>query len=396
VKRICIETINGVTRTALLEGSRLREIFIDRAVNGSLVGNIYVGVVRNILPSQFAFIDIGTGGKNAFLNIPKGMELRTGEPVPVQVYKDASGAKGAYVGQELFFNGRLVIVHAPLGDTGSPSIGISKKITQKKERKRLQGIVQKNLAEGYGAIIRTNAAGKDEADIAAEIRLLTDKHALVLEKARYARPPVTLCHENNLLKDLLSDDVEDIWVNDKETLEAVTQAVAYAAPGLVSKVRLYEDGDMFHRLGINRQISHALQKDVTLPCGGYITIEQTEACVIVDVNTGHFAGKRNFRETVMQTNLEAAACIAWQMALRNLSGMIIVDFIDMQREEDKAALIREFTACIKQDRIQTEIVGMTELGLVQLTRKKTRESLSRLLETECTACKGKGKVAADY
>jgi ribonuclease G len=395
MKQIIIENQPDGKRTAFVIDGRLREIFIDHETGGSAVGQIFLGVVRNILPSQFAFIDIGQGGKNAFLNIEPGQPLHTGQPVLVQVYKDASGSKGAYVGRQLNFNGRLVIVHGLDKATGKPDIGISGKITDKTERKRLRGIIKNALPAGYGAIVRTNAEGKSESDITAEISHLIQLHQSVIHRAKHTKPPVLVHQENTLLNDLLSDDIHEILIGGRErqtAFETVKQAVSFAAPALTERIFLSEDENLFGHYGINRQIKHALEKNVPLPCGGFITIEQTEACVVIDVNTGHFAGRRNYRETVLQTNLEAAACIAWELALRNLSGMIIVDFIDMKGEADKKQLIQTFAQALRKDRIKTEIVGMTELGLVQLTRKKTRESLSRLLECECPRCGGKGRV----
>jgi ribonuclease G len=377
----------GMTRTALVTDGRLREIFIDYHEKGSCVGRIFLGIVRNILPSQFAFIDIGAN-KNAFMNVTPAHKIQAGQPVTVQVQKDASGTKGAYVGQEININGRFVIINA----SDYPQIGVSQKISGKKERRRLQKIVKHALPAGYGAIIRTNADGKDADTITAEVARLLARHQAVTERAKHSKAPVLLYQDNLLLHDLLSDDVHEIIVSDTENHEKVLQTLALAAPSMPITVRLSEDSDLFNSQGITRQIKRALQKNVNLPCGGFITIEQTEACVIIDVNTGHYAGKGSYRETIMTVNLEAAVCLAWQLALRNLSGMIIVDFIDMTEKEDKQALIDALQECLKKDRIRTEIAGMTELGLVQLTRKKTRESLSRILERECECCKGTGRV----
>jgi ribonuclease G len=240
--------------------------------------------------------------------------------------------------------------------------------------------------------VRTNAAEQNEEALINEINYLTSLHQNVVEKAKYARPPVLLYQENHLLNDLLSEDMQAVYVSGDELYAEVKGSIEFSAPRLADKVIKYDEQDMFSRFGITRQIDQALQTRAQLPCGGYITIEQTEACVIIDVNTGQFAGKKNLRETVLQTNLEAAECIAWQMALRNLSGMIIIDFIDMIYQVDKDELIHAFTLAIKKDRITTEIIGMTELGLVQLTRRKTRESLNRLLENPCPHCGGKGRV----
>lgn len=389
MKRMLIDAKGEAVRTAILTDGTLRELFIDRKTDGSLVGRIILGTVRNILPSLFAFIDIGRE-KNAFMNISPSHALKVGQPVLVQVYKDASGSKGANVGERLNLNGRLAILFE--GTHGE--IGVSHKITAKDERDRLRSIAKKALPPGYGLILRTNSEGKMEEEIRAEIGHLEELHRTIKERARHAKPPAILHRENPLLNDLLSDDTGEIWVNDPEEYAAVRQFIETSAPVLIDRVHLHDEsaGSLFSLHGVERQITRALERNVWLPCGGFVTFEQTEACVIVDVNTGKFAGRKNYRETVLQTNLEAAACVADQIALRNLSGMIIVDFIDMYVEEDKRTLVHSFSEMIKKDRIKTAIVGMTELGLVQLTRRKTRESLSCLLECACPHCGGTGRV----
>jgi ribonuclease G len=388
-KRLLIEEKNGVTKTALIDGSRLTELFIDREENGSLVGRIILGSVQNILPSRFAFIDIGRE-KNAFMNMPPGLTLKRGQPVPVQVNKDAYGTKGAYVGTELHFNGRLVILHAG-GD-----IGVSHKITDPHERERLKKLVRRNLPDGIGAIIRTNCEGKAEDEIKTEIGRLLETLYTVTERAKYAKPPVILHKENPLLADLLSDDISEIWADGGYT--EVSRAVAIASPGFAGKVLRFDSAaegrGLFDAFNLPSQIEKALRKVVRLPSGGFITIEQTEACAVVDVNTGQFTGKAEYRETVVQTNTEAALVLAEQIVLRNLSGIIIVDFIDMSEQSDRQALIQTVEQAVKHHRIKTDVIGITELGLMQLTRKKTREPLSRLLTLACDKCGGTGRIAA--
>jgi ribonuclease G len=371
MKKIFIDHQKGMTRTAVVSGGKLREIFFDHACNGSIVGRVYMGIVRNILPGQFAFVDIGFN-KNAFLNKVDESNIRIGQPVLVQAYRDASGSKGAYVGQEIHFKGRLLIIYA----SPTPEIGISQKITDKKTRKRLKGFVRNALPDGYGAIIRTNAQEAAEPEIVGEVEVLINRHQHIAQKAKYARPPVLLYQENSLLDDLLSDDVTEIITGAGVSIET-------SIPTHISIIKT-DDEFLFDNQNITKQIRNALEKKVNLPSGGFITIEQTEACVVIDVNSGH--------ETARIANLKAAECIAWQLALRNLSGMIIVDFIDMENNEDKKFLMFTLDEHLKKERVKTEIIGMTELGLVQLTRKKTRESLSRLLQKNCSHCNGSGRV----
>ena len=395
MKRILIENLDNQVRTALTLDGKLREIYIDPAENASLAGQIILGRLDAILPGQFAFVDIGTG-KNALMNTSPKVPLKKGQPVLVQVYKDPTGNKGAYVGMDLRLKGRYaVLIESPRGE-----IGISQKITDERERKRLRVAALQVLPKGFGIIVRTNAKGLEPEKLSAEIEELRLLHQRIQAKAAHSTFPALIYPDtptassrlDTLLSDLVSDDVHEIWVSGLE-LDAVKRAAAGIAPALENRVFQHiGNHSLFETFNITSQISAALKKTVQLPCGGFITIEQTEACVVIDVNTGRFTGQKDFRATVLETNIEAAACIAWQMALRNLSGIIIVDFIDMTREEDKSALLGAFLSEIGKDRVKTELVGFTELGLVLLTRQRTREPLARLLETNCPFCNGKGRV----
>jgi ribonuclease G len=395
MKRLLIDCRADRVSTAYTVDGKLKEMFIDPTGGGSLVGRIYVGRVQNILSGQFAFVDIG-GDKNAFINLPANHGLKKGRPVLMQVYKDADRTKGPYGGQQLKLKGRLVIVF----ESHRGEIGVSHKITEPAERSRLRGAVYGALEKGYGAIVRTFAEGYPEERLAEETGRLIALHRQITEKAQYARPPALLYPEGaevlpeNMLTDLLSDDIAEIWVSGP-LFAGVRQAVADSAPQLAGRVFFYEDEEgpcLFDAFNINTQITKSLEKTYWLPCGGYVTFEQTEACVVVDVNTGSFSGQKDYRAAILQTNVEAAAAIAAQLTLRNLSGMIIIDFIDMKDRKDKAALMDALAREIKKDRIKTEIVGMTELGLVQLTRRKTRPPLARLLEEDCPHCGGRGRI----
>jgi ribonuclease G len=354
-----------------------------------------LGIVKNILPGQFVFIDIGAE-KNAFMNIAHGHSFSLGSPILVQVRKDSFGSKGPCVTEQLVVSGRLAIIYK------SPGVdcGVSRKITEKRERARLRKIALETLPAGYGVIMRTNSARRDEAEITEELAKLVTLHTRITDRARYAKPPITLHEQNPLLNDLLSDDIAELWVNDAARYEEVRRAVQAAAPELAERVLFYratetDQRSLFDAYGVESQILRALQKRVWLPCGGFVTFEQTEACVVVDVNTGKFSDGKNARSTVLRTNMEAAACVAAQLPLRNLSGMIIVDFIDMRMEEDKVKLSAFFAEELTKDRIPTYIVGMTELGLMQLTRKKMRPPLASLLELECPRCLGSGRIRRD-
>jgi ribonuclease G len=242
--------------------------------------------------------------------------------------------------------------------------------------------------------VRTNCEGKDAEEISNEIGRLVAVQRAVMERALYAKPPEIIYRENTLLNDLLSDDLDEILV--EGNCDGVRAAVSINMPSFADKVICYdteaEGRGLFDAFNLPHQIEKALRKVVRLPCGGFVTIEQTEACAVADVNTGQFTGKKNYRETILQTNLEAAGVLAEQVILRNLSGIIIVDFIDMKSAEDRKVLTRAVEQAFKKDRVGTEIIGMTELGLMQLTRKKTREPLDRLLSKKCPHCGGTGYV----
>jgi ribonuclease G len=390
MKRLFIDRQPSRVRVAYTVDGKLKEIYIDPVGSESLVGQIYVGRVQNILPGQFAFVDIGTE-RNAFINLPRNHTLKKSQPVLMQVYKDAYDTKGPYGGQQLKIKGRFVIIfESPRGE-----IGVSHKITGPTERSRLRETVYGVLEKGFGAIVRTNADGCTENEITAETGQLIALHHDIIERAKYAQPPVLIFPESSeallgsLLTDLLSDDLDEIWISGGD-FESIKATCTQIAPKL--KNNIFNNINICELNDIDRQTERALEKIVQLPCGGYLTIEQTEACVVVDVNTGAFSGVQDYRAAILKTNTEAAVAIAEQLTLRNLSGIIIVDFIDMKDRDDKTALLNILSEKIKNDRIKTEIVGMTELGLVQLTRRKTRPTLAKMLETDCPVCKGTGRV----
>ena len=378
MKRLLIDYQPEVIRIAHVDDKKLIELFIDFKDKGSLVGHIINGIVKNILPSRFAFIDIGQE-KNAFMNLTADNVLIPGQHIAVQVRKDATGDKGANVSPILQFNGKYAIVYPSI----DREIGVSQKIENKVERKRLQKLASKHLPEGYSVIMRTQSKDVQEEILRQEFEYLTSKCSVVLEKAQYSAGPTVLHNDNTIFNDLVTDDLKEIILSDKA-------AISYANVK-PDRVKLWdEELKLFDAFDIERQITKALNRDVWLPCGGFVTFDPAEAFVVVDVNTGKFMGKKNFRETVLKTNLEAAECIAEQITLRNLSGMIIVDFIDMRDEDDKNKLLTEFGQALKKSRIPAEIVGMTSLGLVQLTRRKQREPLYRLLQQPCSNCRGTG------
>jgi len=393
MKCLLIEYANDGVRTAITENGKLREIFIDKAQSASKVGQVIVGRIRTIMPGQFAFIDIGSG-KNAFANLKTGHNLKSGQALLVQVQKDATSSKGAYVSQDIALKGWLVILHKqPPGE-----VGVSHKITDEKESRRLKKLVRELLPKGYGAIVRTNAEGCDKETLDAEINKLYQTYEEILQRGQYALPPAKLYPQIStqvvpLLSDLVTESLDEIHISGSaEEFAAIKSHICDLAPNLSECIFYHnnENGKLFDTL--KKQIRAALDKVVQLPCGGFITIEETEACVVIDVNTGNNVHSYDYRETVLSTNLEAAAVIIDQILLRNLSGIIIIDFIDMTKQEDKAALMAVLRKEAKRDRTNPEIFNMTPLGIVQMARPKRRLSLSKVLETSCPNCGGKGRI----
>ncbi|MCL2286990.1 MAG: ribonuclease E/G [Firmicutes bacterium] len=395
MKCLLIEHLEGGVRTAITEDGKLREIFIDKEHSASKNGQVIVGRIRTIMPGQFAFIDIGSG-KNAFANLKTGHNLKSGQPLLVQVQKDATSSKGAYVSQDISLKGWLVILHKhPPGE-----VGVSHKITDEKESRRLKTLVRKLLPKGYGAIVRTNAEGCNRDALQAEINKLHQVYEEILQRADFALPPAKLYPKIAVsivpvLNDVVTENLDEICISgSQEEFNEVKEYICDLAPGLRDRIFHHniETGKLFDIRGVKKQIRAALEKVVPLPCGGFITIEETEACAVIDVNTGNNHTSLDYRDTVLNTNLEAAAVIVDQVILRNLSGIIIIDFIDMPKQEDKAKLMAALHQEAKRDRTNPEIFDMTALGIVQIARPKRRLPLSYLLEENCPHCGGRGRV----
>jgi len=389
MKKLLIEHTESLTRTAITEGGKLKEIYIDKK-DASLVGSVIVGRIKTIMPGQFAFIDIGSN-KNAFANFKASNNLKSGRPLLVQVQKDATSSKGAYVSTDISLKGWLTILHKqPPGE-----VGVSHKITDEKEIRRLKKLVRGILPKGYGAIVRTNAEGCQHDALQEEMNKLHQAYEDILQRAQFALPPAKLYPHPEvtpILTDTVSEDLNEIHISGSaEVFNAASEYIVSLVPSLAGHIFPHET-KLFDENNIPRQIRAALEKVVNLACGGFITIEETEACVVIDVNTGNNISSQSYRETVLNTNLEAATAIVDQIVLRNLSGIIIIDFIDMSRQEDKAVLMAALLLEAKRDRLNPEIIGMSQLGIVQMARPKRRLSLSKILEINCPHCGGRGKV----
>jgi len=390
MKRMLIDSYEGNTRAALVSDGRLIDLIVDKKDGRSITGNVYLGTVKTILPSQFAFVDIGQP-KNGFLNAADcglSPHLRMGQNVLVQVRKDPSGDKGASLSRQLDLTGRFVV----LIERGYGQIGVSHKITDNKERERLRSLVADHIPAGFGIILRTCCEHKDGGEILADLDEQMNIYREITGKGVFRKPPALLYHENSLIHDFVNEDVEEIVVGAPAMLPYTVQEAAKYLPG--ARVKPHTGTSPLFTCEIERQIDRALDRKIWLDCGGFLIIEQTEACAIIDVNTGKYPGQKSHRESILKTNMEAAAEAAAQIRLRNLSGMIIIDFINMTNRQDTRKLFAFFSKEAGKDRIKTNIVGMTELGLMQLTRRKTRESLGRILLKECPNCHGAGYVRA--
>lgn len=404
MKRIIIDEQDDITRVALVNNSELIEIYYESKNDESFVGNIYIGRVTKVVPNlQGCFVDIGLK-KNGYLYYGKSRTIvddskesnkpKVGDNILVQVEKDMVGSKGASLTKNISIAGKFMVL--VLGDKGE--IGVSKKISESSERNRIKNIITEIVPSEYiknnGILVRTNGKGKNEKEFADELNEL-----LVLVKninfSEYIKAPSLILEMSvpidRVIRDFYNNDIDEFVVNSKKTYDNLVKRNEFQEHS-VNLVYYEEKEPVFSHYYIESQEKKALDKKVWLKSGGFLIIEETEACVVIDVNSGKSAGKGNMENTVKKINTEAGLEVAKQLRLRNLSGIIIVDFIDMAKNEDKEELTLLLQKAVKKDRIKTHIVGMTELGLMQITRKKTRQSLSRQMETKCLQCMGHGKL----
>jgi len=407
-EEILINVTPQETRVAVIEQGVAQELHVERTTGRGLVGNIYLGVVSRVLPGmQSAFIQIGLD-RAAFLHVADIWEHRqNGEPqkpierllhegarLLVQVIKDPIGTKGARLSTQISIAGRL-LVYLPQ----ECHIGISQRIEDEAERAHLRERLQHLLPpdETGGFIVRTMAETASDRELLSDVEFLRKIWHDIQERAQTASAPAPLYHDLNLalrvLRDIANEDTERILVDSHESFRALqTFAQDYTA-GFLDRVQLYNgDRPLFDLYAIEDEIERALARRVPLKSGGYLIIDQTEALTTIDVNTGGFVGGRSFDDTIYKTNLEAAHAIARQLRLRNLGGIIVVDFIDMENDAHRDAVLTEFRRALALDRTRVTVNGFTSLGLVELTRKRTRESLAHTLCEPCPMCQGRGEV----
>ena len=406
------------TRVAVLAAGQVQELVIEREASRGLVGNIYMGKVVRVLPGmQSAFVEIGLE-RAAFLHVadirenrkpasPNGGEpakpeaakpiekiLAEGQPVMVQVLKDPLGSKGARLSTQLSVAGRL-LVYLP----HDPHIGISQRIEDEAGRAALREKLRQLLPadETGGFILRTLAEGAGDEELRADIEYLRHLWRDIHEQSLGAQPPKLvyqgLSLAQRVLRDMVSQETSVVRVDSRENHQKLAAFARAYMPMLVGRLEHYTgERPLFELYNVEQEIEKALARRVDLKSGGTLVIDQTEAMTTIDVNTGGFVGHRNFDDTVFKTNLEAAQAIARQLRLRNLGGIIVVDFIDMDSEQHRSAVLEEFRRALSRDPTRMTVSGFTALGLVEMTRKRTRESLAHVLCEACPVCDGRGEL----
>ena len=432
-KRIVVNAGPIETRVAVQEGSLLTELYLERSRHRSIVGSVYKGVVTNVLPGmQAAFVDIGLQ-KDAFLyagdytvnlgdaarelleaseeedadldvdevepkreaSVPIEEVLRKGQDVLVQVSKESLGTKGARVTSFISLPGRY-IVYMPQAQ----HVGVSRRIRDEGERDRLRAALRGQPLPPGGFILRTNAEGKGEAEFGADVEFLGRLWSQMQSRYAQASPPAALHAEMDLIyrvvRDLLSSEVDEFVVDRRDVHDKVLADVEALVPSLRERVKLHEGRTpVFEAYGIEKEIEKALRRRVWLKSGGYIVIDHTEALVSIDVNTGKYVGKRDFEQTVLKINLEAVGEVVRQIRLRDLGGIIIIDFIDMEAAEHREQVEKALKRALGEDKARTNVLPISELGLVEMTRKRVRQDLRALLTAPCPLCKGSGVTKSD-
>ncbi len=403
LKRIVISNseFEGL-RLAMLEDDQLFEVYLEEADEESLTGSIYLGRVENIVPNlQAAFVNIGEG-RNAFLRerdlyAPKPRNgsalkvemLKQKQKIMVQVKKDAMGLKGPQVTSYISLAGRYLVLMPQISN-----IGVSKKIEDPKERKRLHNIARE-ISKGQGVIVRTVAEGVEKEKLEEEIESLREKWLNIQKRFKHARKPQVLYEDPGvleyILRERLDDTVDEIITDDEKTFETIKKVVESYKPKHKPIIRLI-NGDAFRKMGVEKQIMDSLSRVVKLPSGGVLYFDPTEALLVIDVNSGSNTSGIDSEDLILKTNIESAREIPRQLRLRNESGIIIVDFIDMAHESERQLVMHVLEEELKKDKVKTSIVEFSKLGLLEMTRKRTSPPLRKFYETKCPVCGGKGST----
>lgn len=407
---IFIDKKDGIEKVGIVEHDRLVEFYMDYDSDNKLVGNIYRGRIVNVLPGmEAAFVDIGEG-RNAYLYVknalPKGVKynrnetrindvVKNGQEIIVQVIKESSENKGPKVTTHITLTGRYIVL-TPF----SKKISISKKIIRLEEIERLKEIGHRIQMEDIGMIFRTRSEGVGEELIYDEYIRLIGIYKRIERERNFLPCPKLIYSEmdlsNKLIRDSFGERTEKVLVNNKEKYNRILDFSDMISPYLKDRLVYDKDFDMRYEQNIMKGIKSALDRRVYLKSGGYIVIDETEALTAIDVNTGKYTGSKNLEDTVVTTNLEACEEIARQIRLRDISGIIIIDFIDMKNDDDVMLVMNRLDEHLKLDRNRANIIGITKLGLVELTRKKIRNSLSKNFAKDCPYCNGKGKILESF
>jgi len=407
-------------RLALVENGDAIEIQIERPFPERLVGNIYRGKVNSVLPGmQAAFVDIGLN-KNAFLyagDVVSRVDfendnydeessqlkdfrienvLKAGQEITVQVIKESMGTKGSRVTTNISLPGRYVVLMQ-----NSDHIGVSRKIEDEEERIRLKQMAKKHLPQGFGLIMRTIAEGMSDEELEHELEVLLRLSDSVMKRLNSKKASPCIHKDSDLVeravRDMLTCDVKRLIVNNVNEYERIIELVELLAPEMKHKIELYSKNyNMFEFYGVNAALDAICDRKVWLKSGGYLVIDKTEALTVIDVNTGKFTGSKSLEETVFKTNMEAAKEIPYQLRLRDIGGIIVVDFIDMKKDENQSEVLELLKKEIKLDKTKAAVIGMTGLGLIEITRKKVKQEVNTLLGADCMYCAGSGKITSPY
>ncbi len=429
-KLIVINSAPYETRVATLESGILAEFLLERGDDRNIIGNIFKGKVIRVLPGmQAAFVDIGMekagflyagdfvtprlgfdSDENGDEDLAEEIDIhvarfpqeeyippiegliREGQHLIVQVAKEPLGTKGARITSHITLPGRYLVLL-----TWSGHIGISRRIENPDERMRLHEIVERIRLDGMGAIVRTAAEGRTDAELKADMDYLVQHWDTIRKKGEAASAPALIHRELSLplraVRDMFTADMDRIVVDSKEEYVRIQDFASQFFPGLRDRIELFQGGQpIFEHYGIEIELARALDKKVWLKSGGYIVIEQTEALTVIDVNTGKYVGRTSLEETTVKINLEAVKEIVYQLRLRNIGGIITIDFIDMKNEENRDKVYQALVDTLRDDRSKTTICKISELGLVEMTRKRVRDSLSRSLSEACPYCSGEGII----
>ena len=391
-QQIIISSTPEEVRMGLLDDGILQEFLVERAMSAHLVGSIFLGRVSNIVKGiQAAFIDIGLA-QNAFLYLGDSKDLTEGASVMIQITKDPRGTKGPTASREITFPGHYVVLF-PFADY----IGISRKITDETERNRLHAVAEAYKPEGMGIVLRTEAEGMEAEILKEDIEGLVAEWNIVAARAKLAKAPSFLHRELDLsvrmVRDYFTKDVKEIVTDNPLAFQRIRELLARMKGTGETRLQLWEGSeDVFSAFGLGEPLASMADRRVELPGGGYLIIDHTEAMTVIDVNSGSYSGKNSLEDTIMEINRNAAREIAHQLRLRDIGGIIVVDFIDMHSEENRQEVLSVLESSFAGDKMRPRVQDITVLNLVEITRKKSRQNLEAILYEDCPVCNGSGRV----